>query len=469
MGKKHIVVLGAGIAGLSTAYELMEGGFEVTVLERSDRVGGLARSYERDGYTYDYGPHRFHTHQEELIELITRLLGDNLGVRDRQSRIFMDGRFFDYPLKLDNLLRNLPLSVLLRSFTDFFAVKLRNLFVRSEEDTFESWVLNRYGRTLYRKFFGVYTEKTWGIPCTRISADWASQRITLISLWDAVKKTVFRPKGKNQPRTYVSRFWYPKRGGIGMICRRLAEEVESRGGRVLLDAEVRGLNAVGSRIERVRYLKDGQEREETPDAVISTIPITLVCRIIDPGPPPEVLEQIGKMTHRSMVFVYLALDRDRVTSDHWIYLPEDHLTVHRISEFKNFSEHNAPAGKTLLCCEITCDFEDDVWNAPDDRLREIAVNDLVRIGLIRREEVLDSWSHRTRFAYPIYDLEYAGRLQAAKDFVGGFENLYTAGRQGLFKYNNMDHSVAMGIEVSRDLRHDRREADKVASGSEYFG
>jgi len=469
MQKQHVVVLGAGMAGLSTAFKLIENGCRVTVLEKSEVVGGLARSYQRGEFTYDYGPHRFHTHNQELIELVTGLLGDNLGMRDRCSRIYMDNRFFNYPLKLDNLLRNLPVSVLIRSFADFFAVKLKNLFVKPREDNFETWVLNRYGRTLYRKFFGVYTEKTWGIPCTQISADWASQRITLISLWDAVKKTVFRPKGRNQPRTYVSRFWYPKHGGIGMICRRLAEEVEKRGGRVILGADVQSLDAVGPRIEKVRYRKDGEIHEEIPNAVVSTIPITVICRIINPGPPPEVLDKIDRMTHRSMVFVYLALAREKVTDDHWIYLPEDHLTVHRISEFKNFSEFNAPEGKTLVCCEITCGFGDEVWCATDEKLREIAVNDLIRVGLIRREEVTDVWSHRTRFAYPIYDLDYGERLQAAKDFVLRFENLHSAGRQGLFKYNNMDHSIEMGIEASRDLQRQRREADKVASGSDYFG
>ncbi|MBN2492103.1 MAG: FAD-dependent oxidoreductase [Planctomycetes bacterium] len=469
MEPKHVVVLGAGLAGLSAAYHLARDGIRVTVLEKSDRVGGLARSYERDGFTYDYGPHRFHTPNEDLAALIRDLLGDNLGVRDRQSRICMDGRFFDYPLKLDNLLRNLPIAVLLRSCADFLAVKLRSCFVTPAEDSFESWVLNRYGRTLYRKFFGVYTEKTWGIPCTRISADWAAQRITLISLWDAAKKTVFRPRGANQPRTYVSKFWYPRRGGIGMISRRLAEEVEQRGGRVVLGAEVCGLDAAGARIEKVHYLKDGAPCVETPDAIVSTLPITLICGLLNPGPPAAVLAEVGKMAHRSMVFIYLALARDRVTGDHWIYLPDAALTVHRLSEFKNFSEHNAPAGKTLLCCEITCNFADEIWNMPDDRLREIALQDLGTLGLIRPEEVLDSWSHRTRFAYPIYDLEYAGRLQAAKDVIQSFENLHTAGRQGLFKYNNMDHSLEMGIQAARDLVRDRRRVDEVASGADYFG
>lgn len=469
MDKKHIVVLGAGITGLSTAYKLAEDGFQVTVLEKSDRVGGLARSYVRGGYTYDYGPHRFHTHNPELIELIERLLGDNLGIRERQSRIFMDNRFFFYPLKLGNLLRNLPPTVLINSFLGYLAIKAKNTLREAPDANFEDWVLNRYGRPLYRKFFGVYTEKTWGIPCTEISADWASQRITLLSFWDAIKKTVFRPKGGNTPRTYVSKFWYPKKGGIGEICRRLAEEIEKMGGRVILGADVRGLDAAGGQVERVRYHHEDAEREVQPDAVISTVPLTLLCRMMNPGPSAEVLAQINAMTHRSMVFVYLALSRDKITDDHWIYLPEDTLTVHRISEFKNFSPANAPAGETVVCCEITCDFEDEVWTCPDEKLREIAVNDLVRIGLIKKEEVIDEWSHRTRFAYPIYDLQYAERLESAKGFIEQFVNLHTAGRQGLFKYNNMDHSLEMGLEASKDLKHERRDTDKVASGSNYFG
>ncbi len=469
MQKRHVVVLGAGIAGLTTAYRLIQEGLGVTVVEKSPMVGGLARSYERDGYTYDFGPHRFHSNNPELQELVSGLLGDNLGVRDRKSRIFMEKRFFLYPLKLDNLVKNLPAGFLLRAFFDYLCVKAKHVFKKPTERNFEEWVHNRYGHTLYRKFFGVYTEKTWGIPCTEISADWASQRITLLSLWDAVKKTVFRPKAGDQPRTYVSKFWYPKRGGIGMICKRLAEEVERGGGRVILDADVRELKGAGDRIERVVYAKDGADHSLEPDAIISTIPITILCRMTNPAPSREVLDGIAKMRHRSMVFVYVALDRESVTDDHWIYLPEDHLTIHRISEFRNFSEHSAPPGKTLLCTEITCDFEDEVWNLPDEELRRIAVDDLVKIGLIRAEEVDTSWSHRTRYAYPIYDLDYKGRLQGARDFVERFTNLYTAGRQGLFKYNNMDHSIEMGIAVSHDLRTHGHEVDDVASGEEYFG
>ena len=462
-------MLGAGLAGLSTAYMLALEGFKVTVLEKSDGVGGLARSFQRSGYTYDYGPHRFHTGNPEVIDLITDLLGDNVGIRDRTSRIFMENHFFNYPLKLDNILKNLPVSVLVRSFVDFFAIKVKNLFVKPREDNFESWVLNRYGRTLYRMFFGVYTEKTWGIPCTQISADWASQRISLLSLWDAVKKTVFRPKVGNQPRTYVSKFWYPKHGGIGRISTRLAEEIEKLGGRIILGADVRELVTVGNRVETVVYSSGDEDREETPDALVSTIPITVLSRLITPGAPEEVHDATSRMKHRSMVFVYLALDRDRVTDDHWIYLPDDKLTVHRISEFKNFSEHNTPEGKTLLCCEITCDHGDEIWGASDENLREIAVKDLTLIGLLRHGDVEKSWTHRTRYAYPIYDLDYMRHLNAVKGFVDSIGNLYSAGRQGLFKYNNMDHSIEMGIEVSRDLRLDSQNVDRVASGSKYFG
>ncbi len=469
MKKKRVVVLGAGLAGLSAAYKLAQEGTEVTVLEKSDEVGGLARSFQRSGYTYDYGPHRFHTGNPELIELINDLLGDNIGIRDRTSRIYMENRFFNYPLKLDNILKNLPVSVLIRSFVDFFAVKVKNIFCKAGEDNFETWVLNRYGRTLYRMFFGVYTEKTWGIPCTQISADWASQRITLLSLWDAVKKTVFRPKVGNQPRTYVSKFWYPKRGGIGRISTRLAEEIEKLGGRIFLGAGVRELVTVGNRVKKVVYSSGKEDMEEVSDAVVSTIPITELCKLITPSAPKDVHEAASRMKHRSMVFVYLALDRDKVTDDHWIYLPDDKLTVHRISEFKNFSEFNSPDGKTLLCCEITCDHGDEVWEASDEHLREIAVKDLSRIGLIRHDEVEETWTHRARYAYPIYDLDYLRHLQAVKDFVDSIDDLHSAGRQGLFKYNNMDHSIEMGIEVSRDLRLDSQNVDEIASGSDYFG
>jgi protoporphyrinogen oxidase len=468
-----VLVLGAGLAGLSAARRLQEHGCDVTVIEAADHVGGLAASHTIrtpwGEFDYDNGPHRFHTTDAHVKAEALDLLGEEVHWANRQSRIYLYGRFFHYPLQAGNVLRNLPPLVLIKAFLDYFAVRVRNLVSRRPDDNFENWVVNRFGRKLYDVFFGTYTEKTWGIPCTRISADWAAQRISLLSLWDTVKKTLFRPRRGDVPRTYVSRFFYPRRGGIGRLSTRYVEEIQRSGGRVLLGCPVRSVHVESGRVTGVTAGRDGEERLHSADHVLSTIPCTVLARLLDPAAPPAVLGAARALKHRSMIFVYLILDRPQVTPDHWIYLPEQRLITHRLSEFKNFSPEAAPPDKTLLCAEITCDFDDEDWRRSDEELQAIVVRDLQSIGLVTPAEVLKTFSRRERHAYPIYDLEYRTNRDLVLDHLAGIEGLDTTGRQGLFKYNNMDHSIGMGLAAADNLRGRGRDHRQVATEQEYFG
>jgi len=468
---RKLVVLGAGLAGLAAASGISRSGWDATVVEAAPHVGGLAASFTLDTewgeFDYDNGPHRFHTNEEELISEVRRLLGDNVCLANRLSRIFLYNRFFDYPLKGGNVVRSLPKLVLVKAFADYMWVKFRSLFHRRPDDNFENWVVNRFGRKLFVVYDRANTEKTWGIPCNQISADWAAQRISLLSLWDTVKKTFFRPK--NVPRTYVSEFIYPRRGGIGEVTRAYKRELEEVGMEVLTSCPATAIHVSDGRVTGVDLkTPDGPRHLET-NRVLSTIPVTVLCRLITPSVPQEVLDSVAALKHRSMIFVHLILDRPKLTDDHWIYLPEQKLITHRLSEFKNFSPDAAPKDKTLICAEITCDYGDEDWQRSDDELRGIVVKDLAKIGLLREDEVLHTFSRRERYAYPIYDLTYAenrDRIQACLDAIEGLE---TTGRQGLFKYNNMDHSIAMGLGAAENLMGVGEDHRKVASGQQYFG
>lgn len=466
------VVLGGGLAGLAAASRLAREGLPVTVLEASPHVGGLAASFTIETpwgeFDYDNGPHRFHTGEKHLNDEVLRLLGDNVCTANRQSRIFLYNKFFHYPLQGGNVL-GLPKFVLAKAFLDYFLVKVRNAFRRPPDDNFENWVVNRFGRKLYEIFFGVYTEKTWGIPCTQISADWAAQRISLLSLWDTVKKTFFRPKG-DVPRTLVSKFYYPRRGGIGELCRGYRRELEAKGSIVLTGAPATAIETRNGRVSAVRYRKDGREHRLETDKVISTIPLTSLVKLVDPPAPREIAVAADSLTHRSMIFVYLILDRPKVTDDHWIYLPEQRLTTHRLSEFKNFSKDAAPPDKTLICAEITCNYQDEDWNRTDEELQAIVVEDLTsKIGLIDAREVLHTFSRRERYAYPIYNLSYRTHRDALLGYIDSIDGIDTSGRQGLFKYNNMDHSIGMGLAVAENILGRGESHRKVADSQEYFG
>jgi protoporphyrinogen oxidase len=471
---QRAVVLGGGLAGLACAYELAKAGVEVTVLEREDQAGGMATSFvDRDAngdyWSYDFGPHRFHTRDELLIAHVEEILDGNYRQAERLSRIVLFNRFFDYPLKTGNVLRNLPPLVLLRSFLDYFWVRFteRVGLTHHSDENFEGWVTKRFGRTLYDLFFGRYTAKTWKMEPREISGDWASQRISQLSLGDAVRKTLFRPT--DAPRGLVTSFIYPARGGIGEIARGYVRRLEEMGATVICGAPVTRVHRDGDHVTSVDY-GGGAPGSVEADQVISTIPITALARAVRPAAPKEVLGGIASLKYASIIFVYLKLAKPSVSPDSWLYLPERHLTIHRISEFKNFSPECAPPDKTMVCAEITCRIGDEHWRAGDEELIEIATRDLAAIGFIERHEVLGGLVKKIPHAYPVYDLEYKQNLTPVLDFVHALDNVNTGGRQGLFRYNNMDQSIEMGRKMAASVVSERDQGhEAVATKSEYFG
>ncbi len=465
--KKHVLILGGGLAGMSCALGCARAGLRVTILERESEVGGLARSFSQDGFTFDFGPHRLFSQQPELIRELGELLGGDLTQRDRRSRIFLKGRFFHYPLRVGNAIFSMPPLTTARILLDYGAAKARGLVRKSPDRSFEDWVVSRFGATLYRIFFQQYTEKAWGIPCATISADWASQRISLLSLWDTFVKSVW--KRGDQPRTYASSFHYPRTGGIGRIARTMAAEVERLGGTVRCACPVEAIRLENGRVTSVRA---GGE-SFSADEVISTLPITDFTRFLGEQVPPEARRAAAALTFRAIVFVYLFLDRPSLSDDHWIYLPENRFLSNRLCESRNFSEQNAPPQKTVVCAEVTCAVGDEIWRMGDEELSAKVRQDLLNLGFaaIRPEEILAVRTIRAPECYPIYDIGYKERVEAVLRFAAAIPNLLPIGRSALFRYNNMDHSVDMGLRAARALlgQGSREEALAVASGAQYFG
>jgi protoporphyrinogen oxidase len=468
----NVVILGAGLSGLSCAYELAKAGHKVTILEREPWVGGMASSHEVEGYWLDHGPHRFHSYNKELVQHLYEVLDQKVLVRDRLSRIYMRGRFFNYPLKLSNVLRNMPPHLIVKAFWDYAWIRLRDRLKPIPDSNFRNWVLKRFGKTLAEMFFVTYTEKAWKMPATEISADWASQRITLLNLWDTVKKTVLRPKeGKDKPRTLVSEFWYPAEGGIGQISRGYESKIRAMGGDIHLDTPVEQVLVEGGVARAVTYRQNGALKRLDADMIVSTIPLPRLIEHLSPAAPPACEQAIAALRYIAIVFVYLEVSRSSLSKDHWIYLPEKHLTIHRICEFKNFDDNAGPQDKTVVCCEITCLRGDESWNLTLEQAAQVAERDLVTVGLLEPGISRGLWLTKLRYAYPVYDLTYKQNLQTLIDHVRGIQNLDTTGRQGLYRYNNMDHSVAMGRAVAKTL-HKKGKGDdhtRVAAGQEYFG
>ncbi|MEO2093757.1 MAG: FAD-dependent oxidoreductase [bacterium] len=446
----NIVVLGAGLAGLAGAHELLVRGHRVTVLEEATRVGGLATSWRMGPYWLDLGPHRIHTQNAELEAHIYEILGGDLVRRERSSRIFLRGRYFDYPLQFSNVIANLGPGLLARALGDYAVARLRERLRPTPDAHFEAWVKKRFGRTLYELFFEAYTTKAWGMPCTEISADWAAQRISQANLWDTILKTL-RPPQAGEVRSLVSEFIYPAHGGIGQLARCYAEKIEAAGGEIRLATPMTSIERKGARVRRVHFAApDGQGSLE-PDAMLNTAPLGALARALGPQVPADVQSAARGLEHVAILFVYLEVERPTVSADHWIYLPEKHIRVHRISEFKNFSDTTAPGASTALCCEITCRVGDATWNLSALEAGQIAMTDLERCGLLQAGEARLLDVARAPRAYPVYDLDYRPRLASLRTYIAGIPNLVTTGRQGLFRYNNMDHSIAMGRQAAKRL------------------
>jgi len=442
---ESVVVLGAGPAGLSAAYRLARRGAHPLVLEGTDTVGGIARTETYKGYLFDIGGHRFFTKNEEVDRLWEEMLGPGLLNVRRMSRIYYKGRFFDYPLKPLNAFFNLGLTESLLVPLSYLRARLRR---HPEEETFEQWVSNRFGERLYRTFFKTYTEKVWGIPCDAILARWAAQRIQGLSLSAAVVNALF---GVQKAKSLIADFRYPEKGP-GMMWERFHEGIESSGGRLHLGSEVSRLCVDQGRMVRVHYRENGQERELPVDAVISSLPLSTLVSLLDPAAPPEVGEAARGLAYRDFLIVVLILSRREVFPDQWIYVHSPEVKVGRIQNFKNWSPAMVPdPGRTSLGMEYFCDEGDEIWRMPDEDLRGLASFELARLRLAHADEVLDSYVVRQAKAYPVYNHGYEEHLATLRTFLGTIRNLQTVGRNGMHRYNNMDHSMITGMLAAENV------------------
>jgi protoporphyrinogen oxidase len=447
----RVVVIGAGPAGLTAAHALAGAGLRPIVLERLDRVGGLARTDEYRGFHFDLGGHRFFTKVPEVRSLWHAILGDEFLRRPRLSRIYYNGKFFRYPLKPWNALAGLGVGQSALVVLSYLKWQLRPY---PREDTFEEWVTNRFGRRLFEAFFRTYTEKVWGISCSELRADWAAQRIKDLSLRAAVVN-MFLGSG-TRIKTLIEEFDYPRRGP-GMMWQAVRDAVEGRGGTVRLGAEVVRVRRRGSAVESV-VVRDGAGEQAIPgSAFISSMPVTELVARLDPPPPAEVTRAAARLAYRDFVTVCLIVDQPALFPDNWIYVHDPGVKVGRIQNYKNWSPDMVPdPTKTSLGLEYFCSDGDELWSLADADLVELGRREVARIGLARAEDVVDGCVVRVPKAYPVYGPDYAEHLAVVRRFVEGLDNLQTIGRNGLHRYNNQDHAMLTGMLAVRNLLHNER-------------
>jgi protoporphyrinogen oxidase len=435
---QHVVVVGAGPAGLTAAYLLSKQGVHTTVLEADDIVGGLSRTAQYKGFRFDIGGHRFFTKIEPVQRLWEEILGDEFIDVPRLSRIYYDGKFFDYPLKAANALSGLGILNAVQIVLSCIKWRYKPYPV---EENFEQWVTNRFGKRLYEIFFKTYTEKVWGIPCTEIRAEWAAQRIQNLSLEKAILSAASLNRRSTKIKTLISEFKYP-RLGPGQMWEMCRDRIEEMGNRVLMGHKVSGIDLQDGRVVGVRAESAAGEQYFPADHVISTTAVRSLVRALSPEPPPSVLAAANGLRYRDFVAVALILGREKMFPDNWIYIHTPGVQVGRIQNFNNWSQAMVPVpGKTCLGLEYFCFKGDGLWESSDADLIAQAVRELEVLNIARASDVEDGAVIRMPKAYPIYDAMYREHLDNVRDFIDPIPNLHTVGRNGMHKYNNQDHSM----------------------------
>jgi protoporphyrinogen oxidase len=447
MSYSDVVILGAGPAGLTAAYELSKAGVLSTIVERDDIVGGIARTVNYKGYRFDIGGHRFFTKVTAVENLWREVLGDDLITRSRLSRIYYNNKFFSYPLKPFNALAGLGLFETMRCVASYGRARL---FPQKPEDDFATWVTNRFGRRLFAIFFETYTEKVWGIPCREIHAEWAAQRIKGLSLSTAIKNALFGERAKNKQdvvKTLIDEFLYP-RLGPGMMWERTRELVEQAGSRLVFQAP----------LERVYWKPSGVEAAEAGGVVyegghfLSSVAIRDLIEAMTPPPPDEVLEAARRLRYRDFLTIALVIRGRDLFPDNWIYIHDGSVRMGRIQNFKNWSPEMVPDPEmSCLGLEYFCFEGDELWTQPDEALVELGKREIGKLRLADPSQVVDGAVVRMVKAYPVYDGAYTDAVTVVRKWLARLGNLQLVGRNGMHRYNNQDHSMLTAMLAARNI------------------
>jgi len=450
------IIVGAGPAGLTAAYELSKKGQRVLVLESDPQyVGGISRTVAYHGYRFDIGGHRFFSKSREVEDLWTEILGPNMLERPRSSKIYYRGDFYAYPLKPFEALSKLGVFESTLCVLSFLKAKVNPT---PHPKSFEDWVVNQFGRRLFRIFFKTYTEKVWGMSCKEISADWAAQRIKGLSLGSAIKNALLpkrQPKDRKQVvKTLIDTFRYP-RLGPGMMWETCADKVRRMGSEVLLGRSVCGSrwDAAANCWTVTARTPDGQLEEYKAEHLVSSMPIRQLVSQIEPRLPEDALGSGNSLRYRDFLTIGLVLREKNRFSDNWIYIHDPNVKVGRVQNYKSWSPEMVPDPN--FCCyglEYFCFEGDGLWTSPDEDLKALAKKEIEQIGLGTAADVVDGCVIRQAKAYPVYDDDYRRHVDVIRKALAAHcPNLHLVGRNGMHKYNNQDHAMMTAMLAARNI------------------
>ena len=446
MSRAPVVVLGAGCAGLSAARRLRELGVPTILVEAEDHVGGLAGGVRLGGDVYEYGPHIFHTTDARIMADVKALMGDELLPYRRTIQIKFLGNYFKFPLSIPDVLGKLPWTTVLHAGASFLYHFTKGLVVKPAVENSETLLRRYYGDVLYRIFFKDYIERVWGISPAEFSPSFARERIPRFNIFEYLDRAVSKST-KGYVEKVEGELWTTKRG-FSLICERMAEDYLKKGGELRLGSRVTGLHREGNNVVAVELENAGAKAKIACGGIINTLAINDAAGMFTPALEPAALEAAGRLRFRSIVFVGLKIRRPKVLRASFMYFREH--SFNRITDLAHFGFHMDPPGTTLVMAEIACDPQDALWR-DESAAVEAVTADLVREGIVARDEIMAAHVFRARHAYPIYTLGYEDALE---HLLGAFEalgNAETAGRQGRFQYVNTHIAMRMGASAAEAL------------------
>jgi protoporphyrinogen oxidase len=453
----EVLVVGAGPAGLTAAYCLTKEQRSVLIIEKDPLyVGGISRTVRFKDFLFDIGGHRFFSKSREVVELWREILPDDFIERPRLSRIYYGGRYYSYPLKAFEALKNLGLITSALCMLSYGYAKLRPI---AEPRSFHDWVRNQFGERLFRIFFKTYTEKVWGMSCDAISADWAAQRIKGLDLGvaviNALKRSLWKtrtPKSADGTvvKTLIESFQYPRRGP-GMMWEAAAKKIRAQGGRLKLGRELKALHYDAER-QLWRVVATTADGEETYTArhIVSSAPVRELVGKLKPAPLS--LLHGRALKYRDFLTVALMVNKAELFPDNWIYIHDPAVKVGRVQNFRSWSPEMVPDGMSCLGLEYFCFEGDGLWTAADEELIALAKREIAKIGLISEADVVDACVVRQPKAYPVYDEDYRDHMTMIRlDLESSFPTLHLVGRNGMHKYNNQDHAMMTAMLTARNI------------------
>ena len=448
-----IAILGAGLAGLTAAHELIKRGVpgcDIVIFEKEDDVGGLAQTRTAGGHTFDLGPHRWFTKSDQTDRLWEEINQPDVLHLNQLTRIWYGKRFFNYPLAPANMLANLGIRESAAALCSYLLQLVKNRFAHSPPKDLEEAFIRQFGTTLYNTFFREYNLKLWGgTGCKELAPDWARQRVKNLSLGAALLD-LFGLTRKGKVVSLVERFKYPT-NGAGQTAANMASIITAAGGRILCSAHVTGVVREQQRLTRIIVTREGEREEYAIDYCISSLPIDLLASSIQAPLSVAAREAAEGLRYRDLLFIALFLDVPRVMQDNWIYVQDPSLSFNRFMDMGSWNPALSPPGATTMLFEVTCNVGGPSWNCDDDAWIERITGEFIReFDFVERERIKGGKVIRKTHAYPVYTLDYQQRLDTLKTELKSIGNLQLIGRNGLFRYNNMDHSMATGVAAARN-------------------